>query len=843
MNPIRSTFVLLMTAPALAQTPAAFQDEVKTQPTLPDLEPDLKTELWTPPTKQGSTPGNNLHLSVDERAALDASFDETRGLEQAHLGNPLSEQPLNGKLDPESPVIGDQLFAMERPDWQQHFQLDEPGDGNLWAFGGTYKARFNEQGAQYIPFLGSSAPQNYPVDITLDSITLAGETLHFDAEVMPSFQGQTAVFDRGSVSERYELAAGQMEQLFVFDSLPGTGEMVVRMNVETELAADATSDYLEFAGELGSVRYGMATVLDAAGNSAPAPTSLVAGGIEIRVPASFVAGATLPLTIDPVVETFIINNDSTDDDTVPDVAFDFSTSRFAICWQRVWSSTDRDVWCELRSSTGTLIAASGDYVDFTTSDWTNPNIANNRIASQFLVVAERGAYPDTDIYGRTREANSSTMGGQFQISTGSGDKRNPDVGGDPHTAGPTYYCVAWERVWNIADDHDIHARLVRSSSTLLGTGAILIDNSVNSYDKYPGVSPSDGVPSAATQEWNIVWQRQYNSTDWDIRGAQVHWNGSVTESSFSVDFSSSNDWFPEASSPLDYQLDGPRTWMAVYRRDNFGDYDIEATVWKGANYVNDMNLSSQLTGSSQDQFDPTIDTNGHHFAVAWNEYYSTSTVDRDVYIASFYVSGNDVHVSEGKTNLAFSADPEYQVQMCARQSGGLNSDWSMVVWRDGDFGDGDLEGAVYEQPDYFGVNIGTNYCGSSTNSSGRRADIHATGSAIAGGQPLNLQAFDLPYNKFGQMMCSPNGAGSFNPPGSQGTFCLALPYGRFNAPSQILYSGSDGRFNLDVNTNDMPMSPHAPVLAGQTWRFQGWFRDNNPSLTSNFTDGVAVTFH
>ena len=35
--------------------------------------------------------------------------------------------------------------------------------------------------------------------------------------------------------------------------------------------------------------------------------------------------------------------------------------------------------------------------------------------------------------------------------------------------------------------------------------------------------------------------------------------------------------------------------------------------------------------------------------------------------------------------------------------------------------------------------------------------------------------------------------------------------------------------------------PHT-VLPGDTWNFQAWFRDMNPGPTSNFTDGVAVTF-
>ena len=32
------------------------------------------------------------------------------------------------------------------------------------------------------------------------------------------------------------------------------------------------------------------------------------------------------------------------------------------------------------------------------------------------------------------------------------------------------------------------------------------------------------------------------------------------------------------------------------------------------------------------------------------------------------------------------------------------------------------------------------------------------------------------------------------------------------------------------------------VMPGDTWNFVAWYRDVNPSNTSNFTDGLSVTF-
>lgn len=53
----------------------------------------------------------------------------------------------------------------------------------------------------------------------------------------------------------------------------------------------------------------------------------------------------------------------------------------------------------------------------------------------------------------------------------------------------------------------------------------------------------------------------------------------------------------------------------------------------------------------------------------------------------------------------------------------------------------------------------------------------------------------------------------------------------------------DGGSDHDTDTTDLPLFPAVAAMAGQTWRLQFWFRDQNPGQTSNFTDGVAITIH
>lgn len=137
------------------------------------------------------------------------------------------------------------------------------------------------------------------------------------------------------------------------------------------------------------------------------------------------------------------------------------------------------------------------------------------------------------------------------------------------------------------------------------------------------------------------------------------------------------------------------------------------------------------------------------------------------------------------------------------------------------------------------IPLGTNYCGpANANSTGNSATIGATGSGQAG-QPLTLTASDMPTNQFGFFVTSMS-VGSFNPPTSSGHLCLGGNIGRFNMPNEVGNTGANGSFFLVVDSNSIPQNPHVGAQPGETWHFQGWFRDGQ---SNNFTDGLSVTFN
>ncbi len=138
--------------------------------------------------------------------------------------------------------------------------------------------------------------------------------------------------------------------------------------------------------------------------------------------------------------------------------------------------------------------------------------------------------------------------------------------------------------------------------------------------------------------------------------------------------------------------------------------------------------------------------------------------------------------------------------------------------------------------------IGSNYCGpASLNSTGQSAVISATGSTVVAANTLTLTASQLPLNQFGYFLNSDTQGFIPNPGGSQGNLCLGGGIGRHT--KQLGNSGTTGVLSIAVDLANLPRPSGAyQVLAGETWHFQCWFRDKNPSATSNFTDAITITF-
>lgn len=130
------------------------------------------------------------------------------------------------------------------------------------------------------------------------------------------------------------------------------------------------------------------------------------------------------------------------------------------------------------------------------------------------------------------------------------------------------------------------------------------------------------------------------------------------------------------------------------------------------------------------------------------------------------------------------------------------------------------------------------------NSSGGVGRLDVYGAPLASGSRLTLRASGLPAGQFGIFIGAPTTGAPVQLPGSDGVLCLTGALGRYQRPSEILFSGAGGSFALGVESNDLRSGAGVvPATVGLEWSFQGWHRDGfGAGLTSNTTEAVTVTF-
>jgi len=124
------------------------------------------------------------------------------------------------------------------------------------------------------------------------------------------------------------------------------------------------------------------------------------------------------------------------------------------------------------------------------------------------------------------------------------------------------------------------------------------------------------------------------------------------------------------------------------------------------------------------------------------------------------------------------------------------------------------------------------------------ADLQAVGSPRRAVNALQLQLSRVAPGTLTLFLTSQSPGFVVHPGGSLGTLCLGGGVGRFDRPGEARTADGQGTVTLDVDLSDVPQPLAAQsVVAGETWRFQAWYRDAvNGVATSNFSGSLAVEF-
>lgn len=549
----------------------------------------------------------------------------------------------------------------------------------IWAEGGNYKASFGDAGFTFVPYLGADAPQSYPVSISLQSAQLGAALSPLTAAASPRRQGNSVTIDRGVLVERYDLTPAHVEQKFVV-ATPFAGDLTLTLRVQTEMLAGSDAAGLRFCNALGHVGYTNAVLVDALGRRSTMQTEYADGRITLRAPASAIASAVFPLTVDPIVQNFSAATSPTHVLTNSDIAFSPVANHYLVVWTRVFSATDTDLHAVSVDANGVVVGGSSSLIDNTLDRWDDGRVA--ACGNSFMAVASRRAQSGGTraIWGRVRAVGSPfTMGAAFQVNdTESGDKVSPDVGGGFHNA--IWFCVAWQRNVSSAN-HDINYRLFNTNGEDFGpVRPMAIGASDDDYR--PRISNSHSRDQGGPfddQYWTVVWQRKVG-TQHDIYGARVQKNGTL-RGTFSIDTSSDDDTQPTVST----MTDDSRYFMVAYTTNNTGNLDIFTRVYfdqltpfsvAGGFLAPLENLSAALR--ARDQSQPQIDSDGCRFAVSYLERHSAT--DRDAYVTTLDLVQPTLAAVDRRVMLTFSPLDTQAVGIAAKRGVAGSANEYGIVW-------------------------------------------------------------------------------------------------------------------------------------------------------------------
>ncbi|MFO1050698.1 MAG: hypothetical protein U1F36_00620 [Planctomycetota bacterium] len=616
-----------------------------------------------------------------------------------------------------------------------------------------WKARFDPDGTTFLPFLGSDAPHDSALRMHLRSVTVGDLALQLD-DVRPSRDGAHLRFARGAVVEDYEVRREGLEQSFRIAALPQRGALRLVLATDSDLVGRPVDDELHFVGPRGGVRYGRAIAVDADGKRCEVQSGWSDGDITLTVPADFVATARLPLVVDPLVGTIHLLGTISRQTRSIDIAWSESLQRFAVCWERVWSANDSDVYVRLLDAAMNPVGVALT-VDSSTTSWAKCQIASTETVAQQLVVAEvnNGGVAPYSVYGRMLvHTPAPALNPAFAIAGpahafGEPDATDPDVGGDP-ASGTTWFGVVWASRTGLLDS-DILFNQVSSVGAVRFATHVAIDDT-RPIAITPRISKSDGQAPYATQGWAIVYRIVSPATNTSsLRGANVSWNGIPRSFGGSTTFEiEAAEYFPavlDVSSPTD-DRNGDRRYAVVFERPGAQTTTIAGFIIdRSGNVLSPRTLMLGSPFGPETMRTPVVDCDGCRFTVAAVR---NIAGNEDVVAGTTIDSGNGIFALVEDADLATSPTGESAPAVTARHSGGgPRMDFAAAWSRDIGSGSTVVEATGYAARQPGAIATRNTHCGtvtidtSGTPALGVHFEVHAGGTGsvfgILAGMPTD----------------------------------------------------------------------------------------------------------
>lgn len=718
-------------------------------------------------------------------------------------------------------------------------------DGTHWVRGENWKASVDGTGFTFLPKLGRQASQNWPVRFQLAKATIGGEALGLAAAEV-ALAGERFVLDRGPVDVMYDVDLGSVEQLFHIESAGRKGEIVLTLDVETELEASPENGGFRFSGPDGGMTYGAAIALDESGAQVEVPAVLEGGELQLTVPANFVANAVGDIVVDPVFSAFSVYDDA-DDNTAVGMAYERANDAFVYVMEDPFSATDMDVRLEMFTPTGTSVSSL--WVDFTTQDWRDPEVACLNGDDVVLAVGTVLGTGSDEIRGRILNASTlAFLAPSFQIAdTGTSDawtNRLPDVAGNSTATTGLHFIVSWERLFSSTNARVPRYTTVDATGTVGALRNFGPTGLAGQFCHNTVLSESNGYASVNTIQAAYVYQDS-NSGEELLRVGQINEDGSIALAFNDVlDANVANVDIETVDISNGLVVDGADPACVVVFDDyGVGDDDVTALIVRNNIRVNTININRREHAiESRNQELPHVVAVQGRFVIAYAEFVSGTGWTTHA-TAVDLIESNQLSIAERRTAFApISPSLGDGPAIASRASQGLSSRYAGLGWEvfDSVAGVSDITGGVLFANT--GLSPAFQYCDGEPNSTGDRGFLRLEGSRAANTMKTAV-ASALPANQFCLLVAGDGIGNVVNLGGGEGTLCLGGSLGRYN--SQITPTGAAGTVEFDIQPANIPFGvSFYTALPGDVWQWQVWHRDTGTGgATSNLTNAVTILFN
>ncbi|MCB9892154.1 MAG: hypothetical protein H6833_10940 [Planctomycetes bacterium] len=539
----------------------------------------------------------------------------------------------------------------------------------LRGFGAQYRMNFDDHGFLYTPALGLAAPRSMGWRFELESVrrgetTLWRNELPLDVAVASSLDDTRARIARGPhITETYDVRPDGVKQSFVFDRPTGSGDLVVRGRVVSELRPTQSGDALEvdytFAG-IGGVHLGQVIGIDEAGTRATGSYTVGEGYLEMRLPASFVDAARGQIVLDPLVGNRGGNGGANYPDNEPAVAFDAVNDVYLFVWERIYSASDIQVNGVIRDTTlgtvmGVTIADTGS----------NRNAEVTRLAALGGFVVTYDSAPNVfgvrSIQARFVSGSTGSVGPAVELS-GPDDNYEPTIAGSSDPSVPLCL-VAWTR-----RDAGIRMRLVAVGGPSIIAAATAITVSTDGNHTQPCLSPSTTLLHALTYQVYVPSGNRHS-----IRVHRFAANGTENGNSRTIASTS----FDRTSPAIDG--DGS-SFRLVHVEGAVGSRDTDIREvqleWDGSGNVT-VPSGDIIAQTTDAEFEPAVCLLGPNYLVAWS---SSTLLDGQRSVHLMTRNRNSCGPCGSQHTVAGSNASDATPQVVGRYSSDPTQSEGVVTW-------------------------------------------------------------------------------------------------------------------------------------------------------------------